>query len=808
MALSGNFSVGVGSHWDLRVEWTAKQDVGGNSSEVTARLYWMGSYAVYSGMSNPCGIKINGGSFSTKNVSPALSGGQKKLLHTYTKDVSHDSDGGKDFTIEAYFDMKVTLDGSYYSSKSLSKSFSLNTIPRESTLNDTTPDWTAGSDITLSFKRYSSSFRHEIEIYLEDSGSSTTAPDGRKYTHLKQVAYTTSQTSKSTSFTTAEKYETFQRLKGGSSVRAWVRLQTYNGSTHIGTKEYYGTVTAPKASTAIQNDFTLGGVREIAISRSDSEFKHEVKVSIGSWSKTLATDATTNVTWNTATDMNSIMGQIASDKKTGNMTLTTTTYYYNGSNRQIVRSAYTDPFTVTIPNSQSPTFTGAVTWTDSNATLRTLKGSGNEAVIIQGASTLVVTLPSSALGTAKTGTTMKNYSVTIGNSTKSVNHPTTATNLTFTFNPADLNFSTNQTMKVIAYDKRGLSTTVNKTVVFVPYRQPSMNMKAIRNDGFGNISTVGLNGAISPITIGGSNKNSVVSVKYRYKEKNASDSSYTSLANMTLTTATYPAYKVLDVATLDLNNEKAWTVEFQVQDKIGTHTATIGINVGRPIFYIDPDLSSLGFNTIPDEANTFKFGGKIILPQSKYASAGGALHAMNSDFLGLNGLYFNDTSDGGGEGVNFLKSGKPTASTIWQDYDNFYVKDGIAYINDKLLYAEDSDNTIVWNGVSYPENGVTITPTKKLSECPNGWMLAWSDYDYGTGSNNFNWVYTPIPKGYTKKHGEGFNTLFLIPTAESVNPNIVAKCIYVHDDKLTGHALNNSSDGGMRDVVLRTIFAF
>lgn len=58
----------------------------------------------------------------------------------------------------------------------------------------------------------------------------------------------------------------------------------------------------------------------------------------------------------------------------------------------------------------------------------------------------------------------------------------------------------------------------------------------------------------------------------------------------------------------------------------------------------------------------------------------------NSDLVGLNSLYFADSADNSAlEGINFLKTGKPTYSIDGTHYDNLKLLDGYAYVNGKKL---------------------------------------------------------------------------------------------------------------------------
>lgn len=143
MALSGAYEdvltrSGTGG-WKLRLEWYATQDKRANTSKVTAKLYWISfgnGYSVRSTASKTCNININGNVGSkTQSGLAALGYNHKKLIHTHTRTIKHDSLGRATFTLGAKFWCKVTL---FWSSSSRqyvdsfeipTKTITLDTIP-------------------------------------------------------------------------------------------------------------------------------------------------------------------------------------------------------------------------------------------------------------------------------------------------------------------------------------------------------------------------------------------------------------------------------------------------------------------------------------------------------------------------------------------------------------------------------------------------------------------------------------------------------------------------------------------------------
>lgn len=121
------------------------------------------------------------------------------------------------------------------------------------------------------------------------------------------------------------------------------------------------------------------------------------------------------------------------------------------------------------------------------------------------------------------------------------------------------------------------------------------------------------------------------------------------------------------------------------------------------------------------------------------------------------------------------------------------------------LWKHESD------GGYYMTANQTVTPSKPINQCRNGWLLMWSDYDPDTGkTNNADICTTLIPKrGPTGAlwSGQGF----LCPVATWMDDDtdgdvIHNKKVYVHNDKLVGFAGNNLAD--RRDIVLRAVYEF
>lgn len=131
----------------------------------------------------------------------------------------------------------------------------------------------------------------------------------------------------------------------------------------------------------------------------------------------------------------------------------------------------------------------------------------------------------------------------------------------------------------------------------------------------------------------------------------------------------------------------------------------------------------------------------------------------------------------------------------------------------KCIY--DADPQPLWsggaNGGYYMTETHTVTPSKKLSQCRNGWILLWSDYDVGGQANNTDFCTTVIPKiAYTGQFWNGGQFYCDIPSysgGSATDSEVrIIKLLQIYDNKIVGTA--NNSAAPRNDVVLRAVFEF
>ncbi|QFG05341.1 minor tail protein [Bacillus phage 022DV001] len=775
MALSGTIHKNVGDHWALRLEWSATQDIDANTSKVTARLYWIADQygAVYSSASKTASIGIDG-SWNDKTADnlAALSDGQKKKIHEYTRTINHASDGTADVTLDGWFDAKVTLDGVYYSRIELpGTTWNLNTIPRESKLSSSA-NWTAPNSLTLSISRASSAFTHTAKIYV--GGTLIRTETGIS-------------TSRTVSFTTAQNTTIFEKLAQGSSVGTKIEIITYKGSTNIGTTSKTGTVYAPSSSTlSVPSSLNVGDTLNGTISRKNSAFVHDVRLYFESGYIDLMDEGGTSFSYDTDNIADTLYAQMPNANSwKGRIRIWT---HYNGVQVQGGRDYYV---TFKVVNS-NPIFSGGISYKDTNTTTTAI--TGNDQEIIQGVSKVLVTIPAANKAQAQNGAIMKQYIAILNGVQKTVNYSSTA-DVTIDFGTIDAKADSNLTVQAV--DSRGNKTTVYKTVQVIPYQPPSISFTADRVNTFEADTVIRAQGSYSTLTVNGVNKNSVQALTYSYRPTNESTEEGSGDIPKTIKGQTFSGK-----TTIIIDNLKSYYVEVKVKDIFNEITVSVTVPVGQPLVYYDEYNRSVGFNDFPTAPNQVFMNAQLMFGGNMWGANSG-INMQNGDITRINGLWFNDRANNRGEGLLFARSDTPEGSTDNTQYDSWYIRDGVVYFNDQVVGIDVFPT--LWTGAMYMTASQTVTPTKKLSECPTGWILNWSDYDGNEVANPYDNNYTFIPK-YHPRLSNDQGVYAVLSSGLTQETSLTMKYVYVTDSQIRGNDRNGETVE-KRDIVLRAVFA-
>lgn len=145
------------------------------------------------------------------------------------------------------------------------------------------------------------------------------------------------------------------------------------------------------------------------------------------------------------------------------------------------------------------------------------------------------------------------------------------------------------------------------------------------------------------------------------------------------------------------------------------------------------------------------------------------------------------------DGAQMVEASIPSAyipeDSLWSTLD-------ATYMPNFQLYR-------IWGGTAYPTASQTVTPTKPLKTCRNGWALEWGAYNIGQGWADDNYQYTYIPKTVLNNvgnvHGLDASLVrFRVP---------VYKFFRLHGvdgTHIVGHGINNEGDNNR--LALKAIY--
>lgn len=134
--------------------------------------------------------------------------------------------------------------------------------------------------------------------------------------------------------------------------------------------------------------------------------------------------------------------------------------------------------------------------------------------------------------------------------------------------------SGNITVKVTVTDSRGYTKSVSKTITVIQYDRPNVYSITLRrtNEIESEMQLV-FNGSISAIAIDGTDKNSLKSVRYRYKKTNASSyGNYIDLLSSVDINGTSFSFSNLELCDFDVNS--SYNFHLEIRDVFDSMTVT------------------------------------------------------------------------------------------------------------------------------------------------------------------------------------------------------------------------------------------
>ena len=567
MALSGTFQNYPVSSFGLYCEWSGAQSVTGNYTDVTLKVY-LSYYTLDVGARSDSTISINGVSetYTVPAIEDYSSGWKKKLLKTKTVRVSHNADGTKSgVALSASWRFSGTYSSVSIGTITASTTVTLNSIDRSAP----TVSCSVSSITANGFKiSASSSATADLWQYSLNGGTSWT-----------QFS-TTAGTSASVSLSTLSPNTTY-------SVRVRARKRTnqvYGTSSIISAKTLGGAVLLSCGSFAADAASISLSLR---VTVYNAAYTNYITIKNGSttylslagrvWS---AGTAYRTITL-TSSERTTLLNAMANVKS-----FTATIELVTKSGSTQIGSASTCTCIIRTSQANSGPSISGFTFADSYST--TIAITDNDQVLIQDYSRLTVT-PGTA--TARNGASIVSYSAVCSGVTKS---NTTGAALSL----GTIGTSGTRDITLTVTDSRGYTASVTQSVTVVPYSKPRVSSVSLRrtNDIETEMQLV-FNGSISPITVDGTQKNSLLYARYRYKLTSASSyNSYTNILGSVTATSSSFSFSNLELCNLD--SESSYDFHLQIRDQLNSLTSLdlyFVVSQGTPLVALRKKM--VGINT-------------------------------------------------------------------------------------------------------------------------------------------------------------------------------------------------------------------
>ena len=294
----------------------------------------------------------------------------------------------------------------------------------------------------------------------------------------------------------------------------------------------------------------------------NSSYKHQLTIHI----RGVPIASVDNISWSTGTAQRTVT--LSAETKEAiqkymfedkSVTATFVLSTYNGTT--FIGSSSKTALINTSSANSSPLFS-EFTCADSNSNTSAVTG-GNP-YYIQGYSTLKITP-----GTAES----RNWSQ-ITKYTAVCNGVTVSNTDGGVLNLGTISKSGNITVRVTVTDSRGYTKSVYKTINVIPYDRPNVYSITLRrtNEIESEIQLI-FNGSISAITIEGTDKNSLKSVRYRYKKTNASSfGNFIDLSSSVEISGTSFSFSNLELCDFDVNS--SYNFHLEIRDVFDSMTVT------------------------------------------------------------------------------------------------------------------------------------------------------------------------------------------------------------------------------------------
>lgn len=572
MALSGTFQNYPVSSFGLYCEWSGVQSVTGNYTDITLNVY-LSYYTLAVGARSDSTISVNGVSetYTAPAINDYSSGWKKKLLKTKTVRVSHNADGTKSgVVLSASWRFSGTYSGVSIGTITASTTVTLNSIDRTAPTVSCSVSGITANGFTISA---SSSATSDIWQYSLNGGSTWT-----QFSATAGTSATVTLSSLSPNTTYSVRVRARKRTNQVYGTSGTVSAKTLGGAVLLSC----GSFSADAATVSLSLRVTVYNAaytNYITIKNGSTTY---LSLAGRVWS---AGTAYRTITL-TASERTTLLNAMASVKS-----FTATIELVTKSGSTQIGSASTCTCTIRTSQANSGPSLSGFTFADSYSTTTAI--TDNNQVLIQDYSRLTVT-PGTA--TARNGASIVSYSAVCSGVTKS---NTTGAALSL----GTIGTSGTRDITLTVTDSRGYTASVTQSVTVVPYSKPRVSSVSLRrtNDIETEMQLV-FNGSISPITVDGTQKNSLLYARYRYKLTSASSyNSYTNILGSVTATSSSFSFSNLELCNLD--SESSYDFHLQIRDQLNSLTSLdlyFVVSQGTPLVALRKKM--VGINTPSPEA--------------------------------------------------------------------------------------------------------------------------------------------------------------------------------------------------------------
>ena len=334
--------------------------------------------------------------------------------------------------------------------------------------------------------------------------------------------------------------------------------------------------TIPRSSSVSVSAGVIGSSVTININRQSSSFKHTVRYSWAGKSGTIATNVDTSTSWTIPLDFANDIPNSASG--TGTIYVDT----YSGNTKTGTQSA---TFTASVPVNLKPTFSG-ITLSDLNSAAQNLIPSGN--TFIQIISNIKVAFNGAA---GSYGSSITGYYAEIVGKNQSTSSNGGSLGI--------MNYHGTIKIRASVSDSRGRwSDTREVSVTVLEYFAPALSFSIARTGSTSSTLTVTRNAQIAPLTVAGSQKNSMaltfkvarLGTTNFQVDTGPATGSWTSISNLVNSQA--------NLAGNYLANQ-SWVVIGTLEDKFTR--SDFMVNVATESVVLSYDRSGVGVNKIREQ---------------------------------------------------------------------------------------------------------------------------------------------------------------------------------------------------------------